>query len=392
MIIRDLKTERDGDTTQVSAEVDGFRVWFRAPGLYALSSAADPFFAAALLPAMTTGGSLEVDPGLALSPTLLRNAQELQEIFHCWNPRQLKLVPMKATARPAQQLNSGSLAFFSGGVDSTYTFLKRADEITHVVFIHGFDFSHDERADFEVALKRNSLFAEKFGKTLIPIETNLYQYLYRYHLSRNLSQGAHLGAVAMLLGFPVVFIPSSDSYNDLSPLGSHPLTDPLWSNECVRIIHDGCEARRVEKLKRICQSEEALSNLQVCFGSVKANCGKCSKCVRTMIPLSLLGVSTEAFPPLPSLKSLRRSVRSQTGEFAMQFTRENAELAALIDDRSNDALRKMLDGLVRRAELRQAVRLIDHALLGGIMRQASRRVGRVGKPKIFYVDTTPPED
>ena len=32
------------------------------------------------------------------------------------------------------------MSFFSGGVDSTYTFLKHQDEISHVVYIHGFDF------------------------------------------------------------------------------------------------------------------------------------------------------------------------------------------------------------------------------------------------------------
>ena len=32
------------------------------------------------------------------------------------------------------------MSFFSGGVDSTYTFLKRQNELTHLVFIQGFDF------------------------------------------------------------------------------------------------------------------------------------------------------------------------------------------------------------------------------------------------------------
>ena len=38
------------------------------------------------------------------------------------------------------------------------------------------------------------------------------------------------------------------TYAHLGPLGSHPLLDPLWSSEDVELVHDGCEATRLDKL------------------------------------------------------------------------------------------------------------------------------------------------
>jgi hypothetical protein len=88
---------------------------------------------------MLLGKGLEVDPALPVSSGLINNLQSLQEIHHCWNPI-FKKIQIDARRSPSVSLNPGVMAFFSGGVDSTYTFLKRSEEITHLVFIQGFNF------------------------------------------------------------------------------------------------------------------------------------------------------------------------------------------------------------------------------------------------------------
>lgn len=393
MIIKDWQIKEQGESTEVSAEVDGFRLWFRAPRSYRLSGAADPFFAAALLPAMVKAEKLEIDPQLPLSPKLLENADKVQEIFHCWNPM-LKLVSVTATMGPAEPTNSGVLSFFSGGVDSTFTFLKRNDDISHVVYIHGFEFYEDDRASVDAAIGRNSRFAQAFGKTLIPIETNLYPFGYRYNLSRNLTSSSWLGGVAMLLGFPRAYVPASMSYNQLLPVGDHPLVVPLWCNEGVDVVHDGSDVRRIDKLMSICQSEVALANLLVCFDDLNVNCGKCAKCLRTMIALKLLGVSTPAFGSLPPARSLRRGLRFHD-DVELVFIRENIELASRAGDCANDELARVLQAAMRRAELKQAAKTVDAAFLGGFMKRMSRRVARIAKPgdrEIDRVSMTPSKD
>jgi len=106
-----------------------------------------------------------------------------------------------------------------------YTLLTRASEITHAVFIQGFDFFVDP-AIYQVAIERNAAFVRDLGKTLIPVQTNYYPFGYRHHLSILLSHGSTLASVALLLGFPRVYVPSTCSYAEMVPLGSHPLTDP----------------------------------------------------------------------------------------------------------------------------------------------------------------------
>ena len=99
--------------------------------------------------------------------------------------------------------------------------------------------------------------------------------------------------MALLLSslFKRIYIPSSETYAHLEPCGSHPLLDPLWSTEHLQIVHDGCEATRIEKVRKIAQHEVALKKLRVCWENKENayNCGVCEKCIRTMISLYAIG-------------------------------------------------------------------------------------------------------
>lgn len=489
MVIRDWAVGEKGDTRVVSASVDGFRLWYRVPGEYAISPTGDPFLAAALLPAMRSGEPLRLEPGLTLSPQLLKNAERLQGIYSCWNPV-LKVVPIEARAKPGEALNRGAMSFFSGGVDSTYTFLKHRKDISHLVNIQGFDFlagggegpafttddigdlaqfaykldvgldapsgflrgalaesaraalsryresgsgagdleaalaadlqkviagppiyenrrfagvrlrpetlralgqgpkgdglaklnrllledaypleiARRDDATYGTAVARNSEFALASGKPLIPVATNYFAFGYRYNLSRNLSQGGALASVALILGFPRAFIPASYSYNQLFPLGSHPLTDPLWSVEGTEIVHDGSEARRVDKIKKIAGIGPALANLRVCFNDMNVNCGHCLKCRRTMISLRLLQAGPGPFPSLPSNKVVRRMPIA--GPIELSFFLDNLDVARRSDD---VPLRRALEAGLRRQERLNLLRDFDQVMLGGAFKKLRRK-------------------
>jgi len=501
----------NADTQEVSAEIDGYRLWFRLPRSLQVSTSGDPFLASALLPAMVRGEAIEIDPALPVSPKFLEKSRLIQEIHHCWNPV-LARVPVSATTSPARPLNPGVLLFFSGGVDSEYTFLKHNEEISHVVFMHGMDFYHSRRqgptisladisdlADFatklhtprdpvsaflkgkfstttrrllsdylasgrepgaleaallgelngiiagpciftaerfrgvalrprtarlvadvwraentnllnsllladafkrqiagddnrpyQQALERNASFVQSYGKTLIPLESNHYAFGYRYNLSRNLTQGGVLASVALILGFRRAYVSSFCSWAQLIPMGSHPLTDPLYSNECVEIIHDGAEARRVDKVRQIAASPSALANLRVCFEDMNVNCGRCEKCLRTMIPLTLSGAVGAPFPPLP-LKEIR-SLRFSAA-FVKVYFEENLDLAVKV---GNKELRDALTACMRRNERRQLILEFDRVILGGIMRRTRGRSvgfgeGFLGGRRFDRIQTTPHE-
>ncbi len=504
MKITDGEIKTRDDQIEVSAHVDGFRLWYRVPKIYSVNRAAEPFLAAALLPAMIRGEALEIDSRLTVSPKLLRNLALLQEIHHCWNPA-FKIIPIEAATSPSSVLNSGSISFFSGGVDSMYTLLKSLREIDYLVFIQGFDFyynkqtakdfsvadiadlsqlsyklatSHDAVSSFirtrlsentlqilsvyqesglyakaleeclarelngivsgpsiyhsglfsgvtlrsdtkllleenpngrdtlslnrglledaypleiakrnskiyEMAVNRNKSFGLSLGKTLIPVETNHFAFGYRYNLSRNLTQGSALASIALLLGFVRTYVPAAYSYNQLIPLGSHPLTDPLWSSEGTQIFHDGAEARRVDKIKAILLNKPALENLRVCFNDMNINCGKCAKCLRTMIPLYLLDAVPAPFPPLPPPSAIRRMRIG--GNIEMIFFKENYELAV---ERSNLKLRNALKACMKRYDRTQLFKEVDQVLLGGLIKRAKRNI--IKRQSGYHrIDTTP---
>ena len=382
MLINNWKIIEQEDTKEVSADIDGFRLWYRLPKSYPVSKAGDAFLAAALLPAMLEGKRLEIDLSLSVSPKLLKNLSVLQEIHHCWNPV-LNIIAIDAVTKTASPLNDGAMSFFSGGVDSMFTFLKHSTEISHVVLMNGFDFSL-EASTYQTAVARNASFAHVFNKTLIPVETNYYSFGYRYNLSRVLTQGSNLASVSLLLGFPRVYVPSTYSYDELFPWGSHPLTDPLYSTESMEIIHDGAEARRVDKLIKIAEYESALANLTVCLNDMNVNCGKCIKCLRTMIPLQMLHATATRFPPPPPLRNIRRM---NWGADPI-FLNNNIDLAI---QQGHVEFRDALLASKRRYERMQLFKEMDRVILGGLIKRIYRKTMKAPST-VHRITTTPRRD
>jgi bacterioferritin-associated ferredoxin len=70
------------------------------------------------------------------------------------------------------------------------------------------------------------------------------------------------------------------------------ITDPLLSSLSFAIVHDGAEQHRVGKARALAAWPEALRNLRVCWAgrSADTNCGRCEKCVRTILEFRAAGV------------------------------------------------------------------------------------------------------
>ena len=279
-------------TSDIAAGGRNYRVSFRsAQG--PLGDSAEPFVDIALLPAMKAGASLHVQGGV--SARLLTQLPHYQGMMHNWYPW-LQISPICAVpvdpgpAEGAQQRGVG--CFFSAGVDSFYSALTHLDEITHLVFIHGFDvalLNHELR---EKVIRGVRSAAGELGKPLIEVETNARDLLDAFTDWGHESHGTLLAAVAHLLSPQLrrVYIPASYAYRNLFPWGSHPLTDPLFSTEMVTLEHDGCGASRMDKVKMIAANETAMRWLRVCWASpTEYNCGRCGKCLRVMTALHLAG-------------------------------------------------------------------------------------------------------
>jgi len=314
MIVSNIQTTATDDYCELRATLTceaewvfkgaPFELWYRFPAEYRHlldASNGDPFLVACLGPAMVLGEPLHISA--AVSPLLLENVAQIQTILTCWQSH-LRRIEIDARVREhaqAAQSQQAVGAYFSMGVDSSYTLLKNVREhpadqesITHLIVIEGCDMYLWESARFPALLTRVNEVAAAFGKKVIHVTTNLRDFSDLLADWVGLYHGAALATVALALQplFRSVRIAAAQTYLKLLPLGTHPLLDPLWGTETLGFCEDGLEADRLAKIRFIAGSESLVGNLRVCATDHVAdvyNCGRCEKCVRTMIGLHIAG-------------------------------------------------------------------------------------------------------
>jgi hypothetical protein len=290
------------------AGVEPQRIWFRSET--EVTPSADAALAACLLPAMRGGGSLEIEE--PVSPRLLRNQREYQAIQRVWSygwtygESPLEEVEVEARPRPpAPPAPTGRVgAFFSGGVDSFATILSNPD-VTDLVFIRGVDIlprlAHQEGLADRVEERLREAAAE-LGKPLHVVETNvrdLSDPLVRWecYFSSPLLAVAHFFAPL----FDRVLI-TGDADHETQPLmGTALLIDHLWSSEKLEVEDFGGRLSRHQRVGLVAEHPVVRRTLRTCWENPEGayNCGRCRKCLQTMLSLELHGAlhGVETFPP-----------------------------------------------------------------------------------------------
>ena len=238
---------------------------------------------------MSRGWTLECEA--PVSPMWLQATGQIQDIIQLWLP-EFQRIEVKAVTQSLHPTRTAAGTFFSGGVDSYYTYLKHEQAISSLIFVTGFDIPLHKTALAQRVSAEISKTAKALNKHLIEVKTNLREFCDRF-VAWRFYHGAALASVAHLLTQKVgsVYFAATHTYADLFPCGTHPLLDHLWSSEALKIIHDGCEATRFQKVARLAQSEVALQSLRVCYRNKadELNCARCEKCLRTMISLAAVG-------------------------------------------------------------------------------------------------------
>lgn len=262
-----------------------------------LEATRETLVACSLFPAMSAG--VEVDLAGPVSARLVSALPTIVDILTAWNP-QLRPVSFPSLV-PVENRRSSSGrtgALFSGGVDSFHTFLENREEVTDLIFVHGFDIPLENKDLLRRAASSVEAAASAFSVNVVHVETNLKPVMNTFVNWGRMGHGAAIAAIGHLLApaFERIYIASSIHYSGLFPWGTHPLLDPLWSSEVMEFVHHGCGARRIEKVECLAGFDAALNNLRVChwaqqeYDSRSAyNCGRCEKCVRTMVSLEAVG-------------------------------------------------------------------------------------------------------
>ncbi|WP_321391901.1 hypothetical protein [Emcibacter sp.] len=294
IFISDISLDRYPDYQELSAIVDGEKVWFRFPADIPLRARPEAFIPFCLFDAMLRDIPITIDPAFPVSEDFLRGFEEIQNIYTCWNSDLNPVELIAETGTPDQKSND-VYCCYSGGIDSSYSYAKHRKRITHLLVLKGMDACRSDE-EWQKCVADRQRFADAEGKKLIEISHNAIEFLHKRNLHWVPVTGSILACLGVTLNAQTFFIPSSNTYKDLFPCGSHPLTDTQWSTDNTTIIHDGLEASRSYKTEFIAHYQELLDQLQVCCYSQCDNCGNCSKCVRTSVILYVLGKKSRSLP------------------------------------------------------------------------------------------------
>ena len=312
MRVSDIKREQGlqlDQSIRISARVDyddsGLEsevYWYEFPEELKehISEAGDAWLIALLPLAISINESISIDR--PVDPFLFENAYELLDAWRFWFP-ELPRIEIHAPAgeyqvQKASRNRNGQ--FFSGGVDSFYTALRHGQEdprcTDDLIFCWGFDVpltNPEAMGRIQASLSRS---AEKLNKKLIIVATNIRETQFGKLDWAHISHGCAMASVGLFLEplFRRLLIPSSDGYVEAEAYGSHAFTDHLFSTSNMHVIHDGSASSRQQKTELVAKHPEAIEGLRVCWQSFSDNnCGRCEKCIRTMIDLELCGVLSQ---------------------------------------------------------------------------------------------------
>lgn len=395
MMVLDVRQRTTADQIILSARCKVRRIglddlYFIVPGSFAEFTVTDasPFAAALLLPAMKLGEDLVIRG--SVSARLHGGMTEIIRIVSGWGIglRPIEVIVDELAPDPIVRGVTG--AFFSGGVDSFYTYLRHKGDqhpITHLMLARGYDIDRRNSRLWDMTLHNVGQVAEQEHVTLVQIDSNVRS-LTDPILSWTYSHGGCLAAAAMCLrnGIGQMYIASSADAAHQALRGSHLAIDHLWSTENLSFLHDGWEASRINKIDgQIAQSPLALKYLRVCYSNQNGpyNCGKCEKCLRTMVSLYAAGVldRAETFPSQID-PNLLAAVTIEGYDDAV-FHREN--LAALrARGLAPDLQAALITALMKAAgrettpkappRMRRSIDYLDHSYARGTLRRVKAHV------------------
>lgn len=249
-------------------------------------------FAALLMSASSKlGQDIEIDG--EITEHTLEALQNAIENYASWKVgfKKIKIKAKKITKD--KKKGKYEAAFFSGGVDSFYTYLKHKDTLKHLIIVNGYDVDLRNKVLWQQAVQGARALAKKENIELIEVECNIEK-LVEPIVAWNYCFAGGLSAIGLLFRkkFGTVYIASSFKKDQIVPGdGSNRQVDKKWSGKNLAVIVDGEEASRFDKVEAISKEKIALEYVRVCYLNKKGtyNCRICDKCVRTMVSLEILG-------------------------------------------------------------------------------------------------------
>jgi hypothetical protein len=385
------------------------QIYFETPEPFGrdLTCSPHPFLVGAVLPAMRHGEKRILVEG-PVCPELkigLTSAMGLASAWHYGGAYPPLPIEAESEKRPPRSRPQRSGLFFSGGLDSLAMLRENRlnfptdhpGSFRDALIVYGQNIESDNRFEtYQKAVSALSHVTQEAGIELIPIHTNLrsleestHFFVYQY-ISAVMAAAGHAFADRL----SSVTISASDSIpvslrlmkqHHFQPYGSHPLLDPCYSSSSLRVRHDGLGLSRLDKTRLIAAWDVGLQNIRVCKKNWPGeNCGRCEKCVRTLLGLLAAGVLEKAGNF--SDKSLSESkiglmpIEKQASKEDIATMADYMELIAPLQIQGRADFVYGIERLLERMRyheselelLKKAVKRFDSRLLGGRLLKAKR--------------------
>lgn len=231
-------------------------------------------------------------------------------------------------ASAAADTDSRAALLFSGGVDAFASLIAHMDERPELVTLHGADIGLSDTEGWERVRSHTEQTAHRYGLGCRFVHTDFRTFIderalnalvrdsgekYWYGFQSGIGIIGHYAPIAYAAGTELLYIASSVNAADN---GSEPCASDLSIDGQVRfcgcrVIHDGYEFTRQDKVRRIVEYSRAggsAVNLRVCWQSTGGgNCCRCEKCYRTMFELFAEGADPRDYGLLYTQRDIARS-------------------------------------------------------------------------------------
>jgi len=200
---------------------------------------------------------------------------------------------------------------FSGGVDSTFSYLQNTDKKLNLITIIGCVIPVNNKNYVMKIINNHKIFIKKEKTNITFIESNIRDVINEAHINSIYSRyiryetwwaGINHALIQTSLCAPLtvekikcLMISSSATNKIPLPYGCDPRIDNKISWANIKVFHEGYEYNRQEKIKyikkKLMLNEDTYPVFSVCnyapTFSNELNCSKCEKCSRTIIGLIL---------------------------------------------------------------------------------------------------------
>jgi hypothetical protein len=238
-----------------------------------------------------------------LTRTCLRQLSQYQRFWSLIRPDRYAPVAITADEVVADRGDTRDLpavAAYSGGVDSSFSVvrnklkLKGMDSIPleAVLTVHGFDVLLSDTAGFARRLDRLQPVIEELGLRRYVVRTNIKELIlqdwldaYAAQLAACLHMVCHRHSKALI---------ASDGYAHCPDFefAGNPITVPLLSTARLKVLYEGAEYGRTDKVALLAQYPTVRRSLKFCWEGPDAdrNCGKCRGCILTYMNFRAVGI------------------------------------------------------------------------------------------------------